>query len=94
MDALEDTAEFLQRCAEFFQNVHSIKIKHAYAEVFAQLLEPIASVLFYHANKKLQYLSKIATAEVNLPAWVKTVDLIFPKANKMIAKPRHMEVVY
>lgn len=44
MDALEETADFLQSCSEFFQNSHAVKIKHAYAEVFAQLLEPIASV--------------------------------------------------
>ncbi|TPX59464.1 hypothetical protein PhCBS80983_g02476 [Powellomyces hirtus] len=77
MDALEDTADFLQTCAELFQNAHSTRIKHAYAEVFVQLLDPIAAV---------------ATAEVNLPAWMKTVELIFPKANKMLGKPRHLQV--
>ncbi|KAI8820541.1 cell morphogenesis N-terminal-domain-containing protein [Fimicolochytrium jonesii] len=75
MDALEDTADFLQTSAELFQNAHTTRIKHAYAEVFVQLLEPIAAV---------------ATAEVNLPAWMKTVELIFPKANKMLGKPRHL----
>ncbi|KAJ3152742.1 Cell morphogenesis protein PAG1 [Geranomyces michiganensis] len=76
MDALEDTAEFLQTCAELFQNAHSTRIKHAYAEVFVMLLEPIAAV---------------ATAEVNLPAWMKTVELIYPKASKMLGKPRHLQ---
>ncbi|KAJ3161216.1 Cell morphogenesis protein PAG1 [Geranomyces variabilis] len=76
MDALEDTADFLQTCAELFQNAHSTRIKHAYAEVFVMLLEPIAAV---------------ATAEVNLPAWMKTVELIYPKASKMLGKPRHLQ---
>jgi len=44
MEALEDTAEFLQECSNFFQNAHSIKIKHAFAEVFVELLDPIAAV--------------------------------------------------
>jgi len=44
MEALEDTTEFLQACSNFFQNAHSIKIKLAYAEVFVELLDPIAAV--------------------------------------------------
>ncbi|KAI9091522.1 cell morphogenesis N-terminal-domain-containing protein [Phlyctochytrium arcticum] len=75
MDALEDTADFLQTCGELFQHAHSSRIKQAYADVFVQLLNPIAA---------------IATAEVNLPAWMKTVELIFPKANKMLSKPRYL----
>ncbi|KAJ3080796.1 Cell morphogenesis protein PAG1, partial [Quaeritorhiza haematococci] len=75
MDALEETADFLQICAEFYQNAHNMKLKHAFADLFVELLEPIAAV---------------ATAEVNLPAWMKTVELIFPKGIKMIAKPRHL----
>ncbi|OUM68331.1 hypothetical protein PIROE2DRAFT_39268 [Piromyces sp. E2] len=79
MEALEDTAEFLQVCSNFFQSAHSIKIKHAYAEVFVELLDPIAAV---------------ADAEVNLPMWTKSIDLIYPKATKMINKPRHYQVAY
>jgi len=45
MEALEDTAEFLQVCSNFFQSAHSIKVKHAYAEVFVELLDPIAAVI-------------------------------------------------
>ena len=44
MDALEETAEFLQTCAEIFSNTHSQKIKHAFADVFVELLEPVAAV--------------------------------------------------
>jgi len=79
MEALEDTAEFLQVCSNFFQSAHSIKVKHAYAEVFVELLDPIAAV---------------ADAEVNLPMWTKSIDLIYPKATKMINKPRHYQVAY
>ena len=46
MDALEETAEFLQIIGEFFSNAHSVRIKHAYSEVFVELLEPIAAVRF------------------------------------------------
>ncbi|KAI8365932.1 cell morphogenesis protein N-terminal, partial [Radiomyces spectabilis] len=30
-----------------------------------------------------------AVAEVNFPAWAKAVDLVYPRALKMILKPRH-----
>ncbi|TPX35897.1 hypothetical protein SmJEL517_g01822 [Synchytrium microbalum] len=76
MDALEETAEFLQTCAEIFSTTHSQKIKHAFSDVFVELLEPVAA---------------IATAEVNLPAWMKTIETIFPKASRMITKQRHLE---
>jgi len=57
MEALEDTAEFLQVCSNFFQSAHSIKIKHAYAEVFVELLDPIAAVIIIIINTiKLNHL--------------------------------------
>ncbi|KAJ3185369.1 Cell morphogenesis protein PAG1 [Gaertneriomyces sp. JEL0708] len=76
MDALEDSVEFLQTCAELFTNAHSTRLKHAYAEVFVGLMEGIAAV---------------ATAEVNLPTWMKTIEMIYFKANKMLGKPRHLQ---
>lgn len=42
--ALEDTADFLQSCAKFFKNAHGVKVKHAYAHLFVQLMLPIAAV--------------------------------------------------
>ncbi|KAH9273162.1 hypothetical protein BASA83_004451 [Batrachochytrium salamandrivorans] len=75
MDCLEETAEFLQTSADLFQNAHDIHVKHAYANLFVELLDPIASV---------------ATAEVNLPAWQKTVNTIYPKAARMAHKSRHL----
>ncbi|KAF9908249.1 Cell morphogenesis protein PAG1 [Linnemannia zychae] len=79
MNCLEDTADFLQSCAGFFKLARGIRIKHAYAELFVQLLTPVA---------------KVALAEVNHPIWSKTVELIFPKARKMINKPRHVQVAF
>ncbi|KAL0076042.1 cell morphogenesis N-terminal-domain-containing protein [Phycomyces blakesleeanus] len=75
LDALEETADFLSSCASFFKNAHGAKVKHAYANLFVQLLLPIAEV---------------AVAEVNFPAWVKAVDLMYPRALKMTLKPRHI----
>ncbi|KAL5035352.1 hypothetical protein BDV3_005299 [Batrachochytrium dendrobatidis] len=75
MDCLEETAEFLQTSADLFQDTHNIHVKHAYANLFVELLDPIAS---------------IASAEVNLPAWQKTVDTIYPKAARMVHKSRHL----
>ncbi|ORE14625.1 hypothetical protein BCV71DRAFT_149433, partial [Rhizopus microsporus] len=37
---------------------------------------------------------KVADAEVNFPAWAKAVDLMYPRALKMILKPRHISVGY
>jgi hypothetical protein len=44
MDCLDDTADFLQSCAGFFKLARGIRIKHAYAELFVQLLTPVAKV--------------------------------------------------
>ncbi|KAJ3109558.1 Cell morphogenesis protein PAG1 [Phlyctochytrium planicorne] len=77
MEYLEETAEFLQICADFFQNSHSAKIKLAYAELFAELLEPVASV---------------AQAEVNLPAWMGSIENIYMKAMRMSAKKVYQHV--
>ncbi|KAG0033981.1 Cell morphogenesis protein PAG1, partial [Podila clonocystis] len=79
MDCLEETADFLQSCAGFFKMARGIRIKHAYAELFVQLLTPVA---------------KVALAEVNHPNWSKTVELIYPKARKMTNKPRHVQVAF
>ncbi|KAF9434088.1 Cell morphogenesis protein PAG1 [Entomortierella beljakovae] len=77
MHCLEETADFLQSCAGFFKMARGIRIKHAYAELFVQLLTPVA---------------KVALAEVNHPNWSKTIELIYPKARKMTNKPRHVQV--
>lgn len=35
----------------------------------------------------------MATAEVNIPSWMKAIEVIYTKATKMSAKPRHLLVV-
>ncbi|KAF9196952.1 Cell morphoproteinsis protein PAG1 [Haplosporangium sp. Z 11] len=79
MDCLEESADFLQSCAGFFKMARGVRIKHAYAELFVQLMTPVA---------------KVALAEVNHPNWSKTVESIYPKARKMTNKPRHVQVAY
>jgi hypothetical protein len=44
MDALEETADFLQICADFFSNAHSTRIKQVYSDFFVDVLDPIAAV--------------------------------------------------
>ncbi|PKK71853.1 hypothetical protein RhiirC2_743771 [Rhizophagus irregularis] len=78
-EELEETAEFLQSLAGFLKSAHGVRIKHAYADLFVRLLMPIAG---------------IAESEVNVPAWVKAVEMIYPKAWKMTVKPRHLRVAY
>jgi len=79
MDAVEETAEFMRMLGMFFVKAHSLKIKHAYAELLVNLLEPLAAT---------------ASAEVNVPAWTQSVESIYPKATKMMIKPRHTAVAY
>lgn len=85
MEKLEETVHFLKVCGESFLESHSLKLKHAFAMTFLDLLEPIAAV-----NLR-KFILKVASAEVNLPTWMKTIELIFPKAQKMIGKPRHFQ---
>ena len=77
--ALEETSEFLQSLGKFFCQVKSIRVKHAYAEIFLELLLPLAGV---------------AVAEVNHPNWVQGIETIFPRASKMATKPKHWLVAY
>lgn len=79
IEALEETADFMQTLANFFSKAHSIRIKHAFAELLVGLLLPMAPT---------------AGAEVNLPSWTKAIDMIYPKAYKMTLKPRHTAVAY
>ncbi|CAG8614056.1 3687_t:CDS:10, partial [Funneliformis caledonium] len=78
-EALEETAEFLQSLAGFLKSAHGVRIKHAYSELFVRLLMPIAG---------------IAESEVNVPAWVRAVEMMFPKAWKMTLKHIHYRVAY
>ena len=44
MDRIAETADFLKECGECFQEAHSLRLKHAFAELFAELLAPVAEV--------------------------------------------------
>ncbi|CAG8647227.1 35844_t:CDS:10 [Gigaspora margarita] len=79
LEALEETADFLQSLANFLRHAHGVRIKHAYSRLFVRLFMPIAGV---------------AVAEVNFPAWVKAVEILFPKAWQMTLKQRHWSVAY
>ncbi|CAG8847458.1 20849_t:CDS:2, partial [Racocetra persica] len=79
LEALEETADFLQSLANFLRHAHGVRIKHAYARLFVRLFMPIAGV---------------AVAEVNFPTWVKAVEILFPKAWQMTFKQRHWSVAY
>ncbi len=74
LDALEDSADFLNSIATFFGNAHGQRIKHAYANTLNRLLLPLAS----HA-----------TAEVDIPTWASAINALFPKAREMSTKPKH-----
>ncbi|KAJ3319284.1 Cell morphogenesis protein PAG1, partial [Blyttiomyces sp. JEL0837] len=76
-DALDETATFLQIFAEKFHDSHNARIKHAYAELFIELLEPIAAV---------------ATAEVNVQGWMEAIEKIYAKASRMVQKKGHIQV--
>ncbi|KAJ3223455.1 Cell morphogenesis protein PAG1 [Clydaea vesicula] len=79
MDCLEETTEFLQ--VEFMHNV--LKLIVRFVENFFKMRT------IQKLNKHTQMFLPIITAEVNLPAWMKTIELIYPKASKLCAKPRN-----
>ena len=77
-DCLDQTVQFLGILARQFNDAQSTTIRHAYTQVLTELLLPIGAV---------------ATAEVNIPEWMTSVELIYAKAVKMASKPRHTLVV-
>ncbi|ANB14404.1 Tao3p [Sugiyamaella lignohabitans] len=79
MDALEESAEFIESLGKFFSRSNSTPVKIAYSEALSQILLPLAGV---------------ATAELNHPMWVKPVETIFAKAMEMIAKPKYWAVAF
>jgi hypothetical protein len=64
----------LQSLAKFFSNAHSFKVKHAYAQLFVELLLPLAPN---------------ATVEVNYPGWTDAMEMLLPRAFKMATKPKY-----
>ncbi|KEP47702.1 cell polarity protein [Rhizoctonia solani 123E] len=78
-EAFEEGAEFMEMLSKSFFNAHGTRLKIAFAKSLVDILHPIG---------------KTAQAEVNHPGWAKAIDLIYPKAREMIAKPRYFAVAY
>ncbi|KAL7750630.1 Cell morphogenesis protein PAG1 [Sorochytrium milnesiophthora] len=74
MDALEETAEFLESVGNFFMASNDASVRQAFIELFQSLIAPTCAIM---------------TAEVNLPTWAKFVDSVFPRVCKMLFKLRH-----
>ncbi|KAI9176103.1 Cell morphogenesis protein PAG1 [Blastocladiella emersonii ATCC 22665] len=79
MDALDDTADFLDSLGHFFLNSVDASIRQAFIETFLELLGPLCETI---------------TAEVNVPTWVAFVESIFPKVQKMALRPRHQSAAF
>ncbi|KAI3639065.1 hypothetical protein MIR68_002595 [Amoeboaphelidium protococcarum] len=77
-DALEQSVQFVQHIAGLFNASHSSVLKLAYASLITDLLMPLGQVV---------------NAEVNLPTWSQSIDLMYQKGYKMIAKPRYLNVI-
>ncbi|KAI0053212.1 hypothetical protein FA95DRAFT_1674602 [Auriscalpium vulgare] len=78
-DAFEEGGEFMEPLAQAFVNAHGFRFKMAFAETLVHLIHPVA---------------KTAQAEVNQPQWAKAMEMIFPKARDLAAKPRYWQVAY
>ncbi|KAK6455792.1 transcriptional activator leucine zipper [Scheffersomyces xylosifermentans] len=65
LDVFEESAEFIQSLAKFFDKSQNETIIYAYCEVLSSLVLPLANIL---------------TAETNHPTWVEGIEKIFYKA--------------
>jgi len=93
----------LKTCADFFKNAKD-SVKSAYAQLFAELLDPMGAVKFsiflsffffflFLFSKIVFLLFKLTDeASVNIPAWSKAIDPIYVKAMKMSGKPKYTTV--
>ncbi|KAF9070360.1 cell morphogenesis N-terminal-domain-containing protein [Rhodocollybia butyracea] len=78
-EAFEEGAEFMESLSKAFMQAHGFRLKSAFAETLIHILHPIA---------------KTAQAETNIPIWGKAIELIYPKAREMAAKPRYWNVAF
>jgi hypothetical protein len=65
--------------AKFFTKAHGFTVKAAYCDIFSKLLLPVACT---------------ATTELNHPTWQEFVNLLHPKLNEMMQKPRHWHLAF
>lgn len=78
-EAFEEGAEFLDSLSKSFANAHGQRLKITFAEILVQLLHPIG---------------KTAQAETNNPQWAKAIEVIYPKARDLMAKPRYWHAAF
>ncbi|KAF5391713.1 hypothetical protein D9757_001660 [Collybiopsis confluens] len=78
-EAFEEGAEFMESLSKAFMQGHGFRLKTAFAETLVNVLHPIG---------------KTAQAETNIPLWGKAIELIYPKAREMAAKPRYWNVAF
>ncbi|KAF7294754.1 hypothetical protein MIND_01012800 [Mycena indigotica] len=78
-ESFEEGAEFLESLSKSFVQAHGFRLKIAFADILVKLLHPI---------------SKTAQAETNNPQWAKAIELIYPKAREMVAKPRYWNIAF
>ncbi|KAJ4488306.1 cell morphogenesis N-terminal-domain-containing protein [Lentinula aciculospora] len=78
-EAFEEGAEFMESLSKAFMQTHGFRLKTAFTETLTHILHPIG---------------KTAQAETNIPLWGKAIELIYPKAREMAAKPRYWNVAF
>ncbi|KAG4305543.1 hypothetical protein PORY_001099 [Pneumocystis oryctolagi] len=78
-DALEESSDFIASLAGFFQETRGYRTKYAYANLFHHSMLPMVDS---------------ATAELNFPLWVKTIEMLYPKVIKMSMKVRLWDVAF
>lgn len=78
IELFEEMADFLESLANFSVNAPT-RLKYAYYDLFMGLMLPIAGSAY---------------AELNLPAWSKTVEVIYAKTVSQLSKTRHWTIAY
>lgn len=78
-DAWDHSCNMFQVLARFFAEVHGRTMKHAYAELFEQLLIPVAAT---------------ASVELNMPKWKDVLSVVQSKITQMLSKAEHWPYVF
>lgn len=73
-EAWDKSCNLLQLLAGFFAGIHGSDIKHAYCQLFEDLLLPIGAK---------------ATSELSAAKWKHVLEILKPKVSQLLAKPKH-----
>lgn len=87
----------MESLSKAFMQAHGFRLKTAFAETLIHILHPIGKVCSssYPAFCASDFfLPQTAQAETNIPLWGKAIELIYPKAREMAAKPRYWNVAF